>query len=156
MIKLERSCPAAAHWSECQYQDALNQSGSRPERLVLVAEMDPSIASEAGVKNPAQKDLRRGTLVGFLVARQVSREWELENIVVAAEERRKGIGAALLRALLDHARQGGGKELFLEVRESNGAARRLYEKAGFRETGRRKMYYSDPPEDAILYSQDVV
>ena len=43
--------------------------------------------------------------------------------------------------------------LFLEVRESNTAARKLYEKLGFRETGRRKAYYSNPIEEAILYSK---
>jgi ribosomal-protein-alanine N-acetyltransferase len=45
--------------------------------------------------------------------------------------------------------------VFLEVRESNAAARCFYEKAGFVQTGRRKSYYTDPAEDAVLYRYDL-
>lgn len=60
-----------------------------------------------------------------------------------------------MEALLDEARQNG-EAVFLEVRESNMAARRLYEKLGFAETGRRRGYYANPPEDAVLYSKTPV
>jgi [ribosomal protein S18]-alanine N-acetyltransferase len=56
----------------------------------------------------------------------------------------------LLGAFLDLVREHGGKQVFLEVRESNHAARALYEKWAFVESGRRKMYYHDPPEDALV------
>ena len=91
------------------------------------------------------------SMSGFLVAQHVATDWELENIVVAATERRKGIGNLLLGALLASARETNSTAVFLEVRESNQAACRLYEGNGFQQTGRRKNYYPVPPEDAILY-----
>jgi ribosomal-protein-alanine N-acetyltransferase len=56
-----------------------------------------------------------------------------------------------LGALLAAARETNSSSVFLEVRESNAPARNLYEKAGFEQTGRRKSYYADPAENAILY-----
>jgi ribosomal-protein-alanine N-acetyltransferase len=94
-------------------------------------------------------------IVGFLIARHVAGEWELENIVVAEEFRGKGAGTQLMEALLAHARQTKSESVFLEVRESNVAARKLYEKLGFEEIGRRKSYYTSPLEDAVLYSKNL-
>lgn len=137
IMKLERSCAWAAHWSEAQYRFAL--TGQRePERIVIVAEAGGS------------------DLSGLLVARQVAPEWELENIAVVETARRQGIGSALLAALLQRVRSANGKKVWLEVRESNRSARKLYEKTGFRESGRRKGYYLNPPEDAVVYSQEIV
>jgi ribosomal protein S18 acetylase RimI-like enzyme len=52
---------------------------------------------------------------------------------------------------MDAASESASESVFLEVRESNHPARRFYEKAGFQQSGVRKAYYRDPPEDAILY-----
>lgn len=135
LIALERACPSAAHWTEPHYRAAIEPQEADPERLVLVAE--------------ASSGLRE--LTGFLVARHVAREWELENIVVGPSLRRKGIGQNLLDALFQRATETNSQSVFLEVRESNDSARRLYEAAGFQRSGRRKLYYSGPSEDAILY-----
>jgi len=135
MIELERACPTAAHWTESRYHQAV-QPGAE-QRFVLVAE-GPLPGSEQH-------------LFGFLVACHIGPEWELENIVVAPAARRNGLGAALLEALRAAARTTHSESVFLEVRESNTAARMLYERAGFEPTGRRKAYYADPAEDAILY-----
>jgi ribosomal-protein-alanine N-acetyltransferase len=59
------------------------------------------------------------------------------------------LGTVFLTALLDYLREDGAKIAFLDVRESNVAARRLYEKCGFSQLGRRKRFYTDPTEDAI-------
>ena len=67
-----------------------------------------------------------------------------------------GIGKQLMNTLLVQARQTNSDAILLEVRESNAAARRLYEELGFRETGRRKAYYTNPREDAVLYSKILV
>lgn len=131
MLLLERQVSAAAHWSEEQYQRLFQPGGA--DRLALVAE-----------------DAKNGVL-GFLVARQVAPDWELENIVVTPAARRNGLGKRLVEALLAKARETNSAAVFLEVRESNASARALYEKADFQETGRRKSYYGDPTEDAILY-----
>jgi ribosomal-protein-alanine N-acetyltransferase len=143
MTAMERSCASAAHWTPGQYLDALDSSGV--ERLVLVAEAPVHSASNEAARSDA------GGLQGFLVARHVAAEWELENIVVAPSARRNGLGQRLLGALLAAARETNSSSVFLEVRESNAPARNLYEKAGFEQTGRRKSYYADPAENAILY-----
>jgi [ribosomal protein S18]-alanine N-acetyltransferase len=88
---------------------------------------------------------------GFVVARAVGGEWEIENIAVSGQARKRGLGTRLLGELLDLARARGAEAVFLEVRESNRAARALYEKWSFLESTRRTHYYHDPEEDAILY-----
>lgn len=149
LLQLERNCATAAHWTEQQYEELFQPGAHSLTRVVLVADRfrevfslpDSATYSEAG-----------RYLLGFLVARRVAREWELENIVVAPEERRAGLGTRLLAALLAQARETNSQSVFLEVRESNAAARSLYEKAGFKFTAHRKSYYTSPQEDAALYT----
>jgi ribosomal-protein-alanine N-acetyltransferase len=136
MIRLERQCPTTAHWTEKQYVGLFAPKHKSPARLALVAE-----------------ELDHAALAGFLIARHLVPEWELENVVVAPALRRVGIGKQLLDSLLVQAQQTHSRAIFLEVRESNTAARRLYEKLGFHENGGRKGYYSNPTEDAVLYSK---
>ena len=93
--------------------------------------------------------------VGFIVAHRIAPEWELENIVVAADAQRKGVGRSLLRALIKHGVHTNSDAVFLEVRESNLPARSFYENAGFEQIGSRKSYYQNPLEDAILYRLDL-
>ena len=85
-------------------------------------------------------------LLGYVWARFVLDEGDIGNVAVAPDSRRRGIGAALLKVLFADVLQ-------LEVRESNLAARRLYEKNGFEIVGKRKNYYEKPAEDAILMSK---
>jgi [ribosomal protein S18]-alanine N-acetyltransferase len=126
IIAVERTAASAAHWSMPEYEK-LVQSG-----LVLVAE-------------------DQGELEGFICAKVIAGEAEIENIVVAECSRRQGIADALLKELIGLARMQGWSVVFLEVRESNFPARALYEKHGFAETGRRRDYYRQPVEDAVLY-----
>jgi [ribosomal protein S18]-alanine N-acetyltransferase len=128
---LERESATSAHWSETHYQDFFSDN---QKRLVLVGE-------SIGEGNP----------VAFLVAHHVAEEWELENVVVARAQQRKGVARELLAVLISRAKETNSRAVFLEVRASNVPARGLYEKAGFHETGRRKSYYQNPLEDAILY-----
>jgi [ribosomal protein S18]-alanine N-acetyltransferase len=141
---LERQSATAAHWTDEQYRQ-LFQSESSP-RLLLVVQAAPPRST--GLKSGA--DAGSG-IVGFLIAHHLGPEWELENIVVAPVVRQKGLGKQLLNSLLAAARDKNSNSVFLEVRESNSGARTLYEKAGFKQTGRRKSYYTSPLEDAILY-----
>jgi len=91
------------------------------------------------------------TIRAFLVSRTVADEWELENIAVAGNFRRTGLGSIILKNFLQIVRQEKSKAVFLEVRESNEAARGFYERLGFEITGRRIGYYADPKENAIVY-----
>jgi len=91
-----------------------------------------------------------GRLAGYVVAWFVMDEGELANLAVAPEERRQGIGRVLLDAMLVDATSRGTAQVYLEVRESNAAARELYASRGFEEVGRRKQYYRTPSEDALI------
>jgi ribosomal-protein-alanine N-acetyltransferase len=71
-------------------------------------------------------------------------------MAVRVDDRRQGTGSALLRAVLDWAATHGARRLGLEVRASNAAAIRFYERHGLQPEGRRSRYYADPEEDALL------
>ncbi len=102
---------------------------------------------------------RAADLRGFAVVRLVKApdgsEAELESIVVAEAWRGQGIGAELLAELAARAKSSDAIRLDLEVRASNAPAIRLYGRAGFVESGRRRGYYRGPDEDAILMSRDL-
>lgn len=137
-MELERESATAAHWSRQQYEGMLVTSDPLPaERVVLIAE-DETAEAEAEI-------------FGFLVARCVDMEWELENIVVANHMRRRGTGTLLLTELITQARAASGCAIFLEVRESNQDARAFYRKMSFEEAGVRNLYYASPAENALLY-----
>jgi ribosomal-protein-alanine N-acetyltransferase len=124
---MEQQALLAAHWTSDQYSQLV--SGG----VILVAEEESN-------------------LCGFVCARAVAGEWEIENVVVADEFRRRGIADRLLREFIQRAESAAASAILLEVRESNLPARRLYEKQGFRKEGRRCGYYRDPKEDALLYT----
>jgi ribosomal-protein-alanine acetyltransferase len=130
MMTLEKQAVTVAHWSAEQYETLFHASS--PARVALIIEEGAHVQ-------------------GFLIARVVEKEMEIENIAIIGSARRRGLGTRLLGELLDLARAKGAKAVFLEVRESNCAAQALYEKCLFRESGRRRSYYKDPEEDAILY-----
>jgi ribosomal-protein-alanine N-acetyltransferase len=134
---LEQQAETAAHWAEREY-DALFATEA-PPRIALVATSD---ADASGV-------------IGFAIARCAAAEWEIENVVVAPEKRRRGVGIKIIRELLLRAESAGGTSVLLEVRDSNTAARRLYEKLGFSQQGRRGKYYRNPEEDALLLTFNI-
>jgi ribosomal-protein-alanine N-acetyltransferase len=78
----------------------------------------------------------------------------IDNIAVRPGYRRKGAGKMLLEALIEKASQSGAEFITLEVRPSNTAAFKLYTQLGFKEAGRRKGYYEDPKEDAIILTKE--
>lgn len=130
IMSLAGSSETAAHWSAREY-DALF-AAEAPERVALVA------YEEAG------------GMAGFVIARCSTEEWEIENVVVDESRKRQGVGGLLIREALRQARERGAKDVFLEVRQSNVAARALYTGLGFQEQGRRPRYYRDPEEDALV------
>jgi ribosomal-protein-alanine acetyltransferase len=152
MLDLESRCPTASHWSQRQYEDLFSTRGDGPRRLVLLVEESADGAKHAPELQLESAPSRIATRVlGFLIANQIGPEWELENIVVAPASRRKGLATQLFTTLLARARETDSERVFLEVRESNQAARALYIQLGFEESGRRKLYYANPQEDAVLY-----
>jgi ribosomal-protein-alanine N-acetyltransferase len=82
-------------------------------------------------------------------------EVHISNIAVHPEWRGQGLGALLLLHMLFHALEHEAVVVQLEVRENNVAAQRLYERFGFEKVGRRKKYYRDTGEDALLMDLDL-
>jgi ribosomal-protein-alanine N-acetyltransferase len=95
-----------------------------------------------------------GLLKGYVVGWHVLNEAELANLAVEPGSRRNGLGSRLLDQMLEDAAERGAERIFLEVRESNEGARRLYASRGFTEIGRRKKYYRTPDEDALILRRE--
>ena len=96
-----------------------------------------------------------GAVRGYVVAWFVLDEGEIGNLAVAREARRRGIGALLLDGAIAAVRASDVETLYLEVRDSNAAARSLYASRGFVEVGRRREYYRKPKEDALVLRLDL-
>lgn len=95
-----------------------------------------------------------GAALGYAGLRAVGVEGDVQTIAVAESARGRGIGRALLAELLAEAERRGVRELFLEVRADNAAARALYESVGFREIGVRPRYYQPEDVDAVVMKRD--
>jgi ribosomal-protein-alanine N-acetyltransferase len=96
-----------------------------------------------------------GAVRGYVVAWFVLDEGEIGNLAVARSARRRGIGALLLDGAIAAVRSSDVDTLYLEVRDSNAAARALYASRGFVEVGRRREYYRKPKEDALVLRLDL-
>jgi ribosomal-protein-alanine N-acetyltransferase len=94
----------------------------------------------------------RDPIAGFIVSRVVAGELHINNVAVRPEFHRRGFAAQLLTAVLTEGRSNGARLAFLEVRAGNAAAQGLYRRCGFQVTGRRRRYYNQPVEDALLMS----
>ena len=91
-----------------------------------------------------------GSLGGYVIVAAVLDEAEVLNLAVSPSCRGLGVGGMLLDAALSEAAAAGATSVFLEVRESNVAARALYASRGFTEISRRSRYYRQPVEDALV------
>lgn len=134
----------------------------RPEDIAQIPELEADTLSswsiehlEDELRQPTgfQFVVRRGQgekIVAVLCGRLIADEAEILKLTVAKNERRKGVGNYLLDFVLKYCRRKGARNCFLELRVSNTAARKLYEKQGFFISGSRTGYYEKPGEDAIL------
>jgi ribosomal-protein-alanine N-acetyltransferase len=127
MRAIAAACAEAPQWSEGAWRGVLE--GER--RGGWVAEME-------------------GAVVGFVVVSCVGDVAEVESLAVLREARRLGVGRGLCLAGMEWARGGGALVMELEVRASSEAALGLYQSLGFVEQGRRRGYYREPVEDAVL------
>ena len=129
---LDQRLFSAECWSEADFMSSLED----PDRLFFVAYEGDTFLGCGGV----QISFEQGDIL---------------TVGVEPAARRKGVGSALLTALIEGFCARGGKQLFLEVRASNEAARKLYEKHGFCAVGVRRNYYQKPSEDGIVYCLEV-
>ena len=94
------------------------------------------------------------TVAGYIGSQTVMDETDMMNVAVHPDFRRKGIAEALVNALVENLKKMGSRCLTLEVRASNAPAIALYEKMGFAEIGRRRNYYRNPREDALILRKE--
>lgn len=97
-----------------------------------------------------------GGVAGYVIVQVVVDEAEIQNLAVAPGHRRQGIATALVLRAIERAAAWGAARVFLDVRESNEAARRLYARLGFDQVARRRGYYRRPREDAIVLMRGIV
>lgn len=158
--------PRLGEASDANLGDVVRVRAMRPEDLTAVMAIEKASysmpwgeATFRGLLRRADSDLivaeAAGQPVGYAVAWFVVDQAELGNVAVAQDWRGRGIGARLLEEVLDRAARRGMREIFLEVRPSNLVAQRLYERHGFREVGRRRNYYLEPSEDALVMRSPV-
>lgn len=102
-----------------------------PLRLPVIAEVD-------------------GQVAGYLMAWRTPDQLHILNVAVDPARRRSGLGALLIGRAIDEARLAGMREVTLEVRRGNHAARAMYRAFGFQEVGVRSAYYADTGEDALV------
>lgn len=132
VMKVAELTDHAARWGREAYVDAVDPE-RRPRRVSLVAEDGP------------------GGLAGFVVAAVLpAGDAELESIVTALPHQRRGVARELFASLKHELRRQGVREVMLEVRDGNRSAQGFYRFLGFKEEGRRREYYADPVEDAVL------
>lgn len=108
------------------------------------------LSNPLAVFRTAQVD---GNVVGYAGMHHIIDEGYITNIAVSQRFRRQGIAAALLQELLDYAEENDLAMMTLEVRPSNAAAISLYEAFDFERIGRRKEYYQNPTEDALIMTR---
>lgn len=120
-------------WSERSFRDVLAHS-----RMFFVC-------ARSGKNSSAVE-----RVLGYVVAWFAGGQGEIANLAVDPDVRGQGIGSALLDSALEEAKRYRVDEVFLEVRSSNLRARQLYESRGFSEVGRRRRYYRQPVEDAVI------
>lgn len=93
-------------------------------------------------------------VLGYIGSQAVMDEADIMNVAVVPEARRRGIAQGLIDTLIKALNEKGVECLFLEVRASNESAINLYDKNGFLQVGRRKNYYHNPKEDALILRKE--
>jgi ribosomal-protein-alanine N-acetyltransferase len=129
-------------WQESTFRALMR----RPSAALLTAET---------VRVDSDDEDSRDAIIGFAVLWFAAAESELGDLAVDPEWRGQGIGSQLLESSIELASDRGARTLYLEVRESNEAARALYTQRGFQVVGRRSGYYSEPREDACVMRLDL-
>jgi ribosomal-protein-alanine acetyltransferase len=150
LMEIASHSETAAQWNPREYQKLFMSETATSE-----TDAAETGAPESGQSRTVLVIEQEGKVSGFVIgheigSHQLGGEWEIENIAVTGSAQRSGLGTRLLGEFLNLVRERGGRAIFLEVRESNLAARALYRKLAFVETGRRKNYYENPPEDALI------
>jgi ribosomal-protein-alanine N-acetyltransferase len=145
IIALDRATDSAPHWPLAAYSAILSPSEAFTQRRYLIVAERP-LAESTSIQQPR--------LAGFAVAllnlSVPPYTAELEDVIVALDFRRAGIGRALCKASIKWASAHGASQITLEVRAASAGAIALYGGLGFLKSGIRPRYYREPDDDAIL------
>lgn len=137
VVEIEEACGLSC-WGWEAYHTELSQNRNS---IMLVARI------------PNEEESSDGKMVkGFIAARIVADELHVNNVAVRQGYRRLGVAKKLLEMTLNEAERLGARIAYLEVRAGNVPAQALYSDCGFRVTGRRPGYYTQPLEDALVMS----
>lgn len=117
------------------------------EEEMFIEEIEKQYAYVLEIKNK---------IIGYICGWKLLDEFNITNIAVASDFQRKGFGKALVQFLMSKLLDEKCFKFFLEVRESNQAAKKLYEKLGFVVIGSRKNYYHSPEEDAMVLGVNLI
>lgn len=117
------------------------------EEEMFIEEIERQYAYVLEIKNK---------IIGYICGWKLLDEFNITNIAVASDFQRKGFGKALVQFLMSKLLDENCFKFFLEVRESNQAAKKLYEKLGFVVIGSRKNYYHSPEEDAMVLGVNLI
>lgn len=96
-----------------------------------------------------------GKIEGYICSLVVLDEAEITNVAISKEKQRQGLGFLLISSMLEFLKNKGCVDIYLEVRENNLAAIKLYEKSGFEKFGIRRNYYSKPRENALVLRKNI-
>jgi [ribosomal protein S18]-alanine N-acetyltransferase len=143
VIAMERTIAEAPHWAEAEYAAIINPDKNVGGTIKRCAIKRCLFVAEA-----------ESRLLGFAVGKVLDsgdeRMAELESVAVEKAARRGGVGRALCGAVIAWSRSQGAAALELEVRAGSEGAIALYAGQGFVVVGRRRGYYREPPEDAVM------
>ena len=141
----------------CHIREAVTADTAAMEAIERASFGDPwtaeSLAAALGPLSLVAE--RHGVTVGYLIGRHAADEAEILTLAVRPDQRRQGIAIALVDAVTGKSAKLGLRAVYLEVREGNQAALRLYEGRGFGLVGRRARYYRAPTEDALVLRRDI-
>lgn len=151
--RVEREKKAVTEVREMSMEDGAAVA-EMEHQLFADAWSEKSVLETLGQENTiCLTALKAGRTAGYLLAYTAADEAEIARVAVTEELQRQGVARALLQRLENVCKEKGLTRILLDVRESNEAARALYESVGFREDGIRQRFYEDPQEDAILMSR---
>ena len=149
-------------WPQTAYRRELQNKAARYLVITEPADDAPNASPASGVWGALRRIVGAEhvpsdeRLLGFIGVWLIVGEAHIVTVAVHCEDRRRGIGERLLIACVEMAREYDQEVITLEVRASNTAARRLYEKYGFAQAGLRKRYYSDNHEDAVIMTTPTI
>ena len=152
--------------SSISLRDEVSIEPMKPKDLDQVLAIEQASFHRPWTRSSFETELRRlpaiclvaryaDQVLGYLIFWLVRPDMHMLNLAVRPDVRCQGLGFLLLEYMFEYGREVGATQVFLEVRPSNPAAQRLYQRAGFVFTGRRKNYYSEDKEDALLMTKRV-